>query len=111
MQPDPGRLASKLRIATLAIVLAGSTAAAGAYLAATLGPQEPDAASRLETKQYRHDLEVFGGKANLLAADFLEWYDGLWHGTNLAVTIGFLTAVSAGTVRLLGSMAARRRDV
>jgi len=43
------------------------------------------------TKIYRHDLEVFGGKAAVLADDFRRWFVGLWHGKSLAFTIAVVT--------------------
>ena len=47
------------------------------------------------TKLYRHDLEVYGGRANVLADDFREWFAGLWHGRNLAFTVAVLTVLAA----------------
>lgn len=43
------------------------------------------------TKIYRHDLEVYGGKAAVLADDFRRWFIGLWHGKSLAFTITCIT--------------------
>jgi homoserine kinase len=44
-----------------------------------------------ESKMYRHDLELYGGKANVLAAEFMNWFGGLWHGQPLAYTVGWIT--------------------
>jgi hypothetical protein len=43
------------------------------------------------TKIYKHDLEVYGGKAAVLADDFRRWFVGLWHGKSLAFTITCIT--------------------
>jgi hypothetical protein len=43
------------------------------------------------TKIYKHDLEVYGGKAAVLADDFRRWFNGLWHGKSLAFTIAVIT--------------------
>ena len=43
------------------------------------------------SKIYRHDLEVFGGKAAVLADDLRRWFIGLWQGKSLAYTIALLT--------------------
>jgi hypothetical protein len=48
-----------------------------------------------KTKLYRHDLEVYGGRANVLADDFREWFAGLWHGRTLAFTVAGLTVLAA----------------
>jgi hypothetical protein len=42
-----------------------------------------------------HDLEVYGGKANVIAAQFREWFDGLWHGKQLAFTVAVITVIAA----------------
>ena len=43
------------------------------------------------SKLYRHNLEVFGGKLNVMMDDFRTWFTGLWQGKSLA----FIIAVSA----------------
>jgi len=43
------------------------------------------------TKIYRHDLEVYGGKAAVLADEFRRWFIGLWHGKSFAFTIAVIT--------------------
>ncbi|MGZ6276236.1 MAG: hypothetical protein ACXWMI_09030 [Syntrophales bacterium] len=55
------------------------------------------------TKIYRHDLEVYGGKAAVLADDFRRWFNGLWHGKSLAFTVAVLTIF----VSVTGFFAAR----
>ncbi len=44
------------------------------------------------SKVYRHNLEVFGGKAAVLADDFNRWFEGLWQGRTLAYTVATLSA-------------------
>jgi len=45
------------------------------------------------SKKYLHDLELYGGKVNVLAAEFTNWFYGLWHGKSLAFTTGCITIV------------------
>jgi hypothetical protein len=45
------------------------------------------------SKMYRHDLELYGGKAAVLADEFSRWVVGLWHGKSLAYTVAFITIV------------------
>jgi hypothetical protein len=71
----------------------GLAAAAVAYVAAVASPANP-LAEQLESKKYLHDLEMYGGKANILAAQFRDWFAGLWSGTNLAWTIAVLTILT-----------------
>jgi len=44
-----------------------------------------------ESKSYQRSLELYGGKANLLASQFMQWFDGLWHGKSLGITLGWIT--------------------
>jgi phosphatidylglycerophosphate synthase len=46
-------------------------------------------------KQFMHDLELYGGKANVITNKFAHWFDGLWHGQSLAFTVAFLSVVIA----------------
>ena len=43
------------------------------------------------SKMYAHDLELYGGKANVLADELMRWFAGLWHGKSLAFTIACIT--------------------
>jgi len=53
-----------------------------------------------ETKKSLRQLEVYGGKANVMASDLREWIGGLWHGRSLAVTVAVLSALVAAGFRL-----------
>ncbi len=44
-----------------------------------------------DSKKYLRDLELYGGKANVLADDFRRWFVGLWHGKSLAFTVTCIT--------------------
>jgi hypothetical protein len=46
-----------------------------------------------DSKTYRHDLELYGGKAAVLADEFSRWFVGLFHGKSLAYTIFFITTI------------------
>ena len=75
------------------ILFVGLSSAALIYLGAE---NEPDLETtypfKLEdSKRYIHDLELYGGKANLIASDFRSWLDGLWVGKKLAFTVAWTT--------------------
>ncbi|HKF42512.1 MAG TPA: hypothetical protein VKJ00_15025 [Thermoanaerobaculia bacterium] len=95
----------RLRFATRAIILVGLAAAVIIYITAGPPPQNPLGYDPLQTKAYRHELEVFGGKANLLVAEFQDWFAGLWQGRQLAYTVAVLSLLAAWlfqlTVRLI----------
>jgi len=41
-----------------------------------------------DSKKYLRDLELYGGKANVLADELRRWFIGLWHGESLAFMVG-----------------------
>lgn len=43
------------------------------------------------SKMYKHDLELYGGKANVLADELRQWFVGLWHGKSLAFTVACIS--------------------
>jgi hypothetical protein len=92
----------RIRRVTLWILATGFVAAAGAWVAAAARPANP-LAEQLESKKYLHDLEVYGGKANVLAAEFREWFSGLWSGKNLAYTIVVLTVLTVLVYRFFAA--------
>ena len=91
----PTATAGELRIrrVTRWILAAGLTAAAAAWVVAVARPADP-LSEQLESKKYLHDLQMYGGTANVLAAQFREWFAGLWSGRNLAYTIAVLTVLT-----------------
>ena len=46
-----------------------------------------------DSKMYLHNLELYGGKLNVIMDDFRRWFAGLWHGKSLAVIIGFTSVI------------------
>jgi hypothetical protein len=58
-------------------------------------PAVPMEFSARTSKQFRHDLEVFGGTANVLAVQFMDWFKGLWQGKSLAFTVLVIAVVAA----------------
>jgi hypothetical protein len=102
----PRPAARRLKYITAAILVVGFGAAISVYFAASARPENPLGYEPLETKQYLHDLEVYGGKANVLAAEFREWFAGLWYGKHLAFTIAVITVLLVAAVRFAFAMRA-----
>jgi hypothetical protein len=48
-----------------------------------------------DSKTYLRDMELYGGKANVLADELRRWFAGLWHGKSLAYTIACVSALLA----------------
>jgi hypothetical protein len=40
---------------------------------------------------YLHDLQLYSGKAGVLADEFRRWFVGLWYGKSLAFTVAYIT--------------------
>ena len=45
------------------------------------------------SKLYRHNLEVYGGKFSVIMDDFSRWFLGLWQGKSLAVILACTTII------------------
>ena len=88
---------SRYQLVSFLILLAGLGSSIAIYL--TAGPSaDMNMVNEFEvSKRYAHDLELYGGKANVIADKFSHWFDGLWHGQSLAFTVAVLTiTASAG---------------
>lgn len=98
--PDPKTTSEqRIRRVTRILLAAGLGAALVAWIVARARPENPLGYDPLENKKYLHDLQVYGGTANVLAAEFREWFAGLWYGRNLAYTIAVLTILVVLVVR------------
>ena len=82
------------------ILLAGLGSALLIYWAAATdsgndsGYADGDGAPRPDdSKKYLRDMELYGGKANVLATELRVWVAGLWQGQSLAYTVAFITVL------------------
>lgn len=92
---DPATRKTRIRRTTAAILAVGFGTAAFVYQTAAPAPGNPLGYDPMDTKKYLRDLEVYGGKVNVLATEFMRWFDGLWRGRSLAYTLAWLTAFTA----------------
>jgi len=44
-----------------------------------------------DSKMYLRDLQLYSGKAGVLADEFSRWFVGLWYGKSLAFTVAYIT--------------------
>ena len=44
-----------------------------------------------DSKKYLRDLQLYGGKANVLMDELRRWFVGLWHGKSLAFTVACIS--------------------
>ncbi len=91
----------RLRMTGIVILLVGLISAVAIFIiaersaASAVGYDIVDgqayAISPGSSKRYVHDLEMYGGKAAVMADELNRWFNGLWQGTSLAYTIAFLS--------------------
>lgn len=90
---DSRRRDARRRFTAIAILTAGLGSALVIGLAARPNPPNPLGYEPEDSKPYLRQMEVYGGKANVLGSEFRRWFDSLWHGRRLAVTVACLTLV------------------
>ncbi len=91
----------RARVRAAAWWLLGAGLAASLVIFLTAPPDVDDPLQEsTESKKYLHDLEVYGGRANVLQDEFRRWFDGLWHGRSLAGTVACLSAAGFLALRL-----------
>jgi hypothetical protein len=91
---------ARARVVSQAILLVGFASAILIYFAApgNTSGYEPE-----DSKQYLRTMELYGGKANVLAAEFRIWFSGLWHGKSLAFTVAVLAVLLALACRVVAT--------
>jgi hypothetical protein len=90
MNNNTANVQKRLYIIAVIVLLIGLGSAASVYL--TAGNAADNQEIHFEnSKRYVHNLEVYGGKMNVLADQLCRWFDGLWHGRSLALTISCIT--------------------
>ena len=92
-----------LRLASIIILLAGAVSAVLIYWSAVNAPADESGYEVIGgfvypgggqyNKKYIHDLQLYGGNAAMLSDQFMRWFSGLWHGTQLAYTVAIIAAV------------------
>jgi len=89
-----------LRLAAATIAIVEFSCALWIHLTAVPPPGNPLGYEPADSKRYIHELERYGGKANVVATEITNWFSGLWHGRRLAFSVACLTVVIAGAFLL-----------
>jgi hypothetical protein len=84
-----------LKIAGYLILVDGLVAAVLVYLRAVPPEQNLSYIDPKYTKAYSAGMQVMGGQANVVVAEFREWIASLWHGHRLAYTTAVLSVFGA----------------
>jgi len=93
-------LQARRRAVATGILLTGLGAGLLICLTASPLPEDLLADQANQSKQYQREMETYGGSANLLASQLREWFDALWHGPTLGITVACLAVLLAGVVFL-----------
>lgn len=91
----------QLVVASIVVLLAGLLSAVLIYQtadeesrSASVYERGEDAsypAAPQDSKKYLRDMELYGGKANVLATEFRLWFASLWQGKPLAYMVACIT--------------------
>lgn len=90
---------------TILLLVLGLGGALAIFLCAP--PEEPDNPLLNDpraARKYHRELAMYGGKANVVSAEFLDWFDGLWHGRSLACTVAVLTVAGTWAFRFMATL-------
>lgn len=89
-----------LRLAAAMTSIVGFASAIWIYLTSGAAPGNPLGYDPEDSKRYLRDLERYGGKANIVAGEITDWFNGLWHGRRLAFIVACVTVIVAGALLL-----------
>lgn len=79
-----------LNFISVGVLLVGLSISVFIYLTAQNPPE--NTLSEFEgSKRYIHDLELFGGTLNVIMSQFIQWFEGLWHGKTLAFSVAVIS--------------------
>ena len=109
MRPSP--LAPRhLRWLSYGMLTLGLGLAVLLYMTAAVPSPSPLGYDPFTSKKYLRELELYGGKLNLLAVEFRQWLASLWRGKALAYTIAVLTLMLSALLWFIGARAASFRE-
>ena len=94
----------KINQITALLLLVGFGGAFLIYLTALPDFVDPLLGDPMQSKKYVHEMTVIGGKANLVVAEFMDWFAGLWRGRTLARTVAVLTVAAVVVFRFFASL-------
>jgi hypothetical protein len=107
----PAARLARLRRITAGLLASGLGAATLIYFTATPSAANPLGYEPENTKRYLRQLEVVGGKANVVGTEFQRWFEGLWQGRQLAFTVAWLTLLFTAAFWFLSTRLAVGTDV
>jgi hypothetical protein len=120
VKPNISGLPRRLNLIGVVVLVLGLAGAALIYMTSTedagpsVGYVVADGATYTiapgDSKKYQRNLELYGGKAAVLADELTSWFAGLWRGRALAFTIAGISIAVAGGLFLLAGLIASHPD-
>jgi hypothetical protein len=80
----------RLRIASWYTLMIGLVSAIAIYVFIPPDIIDP-LGDPLQSRHYINQLKIWGGNANVLQDEFVRWFDSLWHGKQLGITIAYIS--------------------
>jgi hypothetical protein len=84
------------------ILVAGLSVGLAIYLTADDSAAHLALEEMTGSKAYVRQLQRFGGKASVIFDEIGRWFDSLWQGKKLGLTIGWLSVLASLGVYLVG---------
>jgi hypothetical protein len=84
---------TRTRLIAGSILLIGLGVALGVYLRADSAPDDMPWELTPDSKKYMRSLQMYGGTANVMMVELMDWFGGLWHGRTLAATIAVISII------------------
>ncbi|MCX6952680.1 MAG: hypothetical protein NTV51_11025 [Verrucomicrobia bacterium] len=91
----------RIKRITILLLVLGFGSAIAIFLTARPVVVDPLIGDPMTSKRYVRELRVIGGKANVVAAEFMAWFAERWQGRNLAATVAVLTVVGTLAFRFV----------
>jgi hypothetical protein len=88
---------------SLGLWVLGLGSALAIFLATPPEVVDPLLGDQFSNKKYLREMRMLGGQGNVLAAEFNDWFAGLWHGRELAGTVAVLTIGTVLVFRFVAS--------
>jgi len=93
----------KINRLTVLLLALGLGSALAIYVLAAPAATDPMRDDPLRQKRYNRELAMYGGKANVVSAELIDWFGGLWQGRALAGTVAALTLGGAWLFRIVAT--------
>jgi hypothetical protein len=93
----------KMNRVSLGLLALGLGSALVIFLVTAPEVVDPLLGDPYSNKKYLREMRMLGGQGNVLAAEFQDWFAGLWHGRALAGTVAVLTVVTVLVFRFIAS--------